>query len=140
MKMKELDRSECGSLVIIGGHEDRTAEGERRILKEVARLVGGGKLVLATVASHKPEGYFDEYAKAFADLGIGELVELYVEDRAEAHSPESSTAWTMPRASSFQAAISCASPARSATPRSRPRSGACGSAAASLPARRRARR
>jgi cyanophycinase len=88
MKMKELDRSECGSLVIIGGHEDRTAEGERRILKEVARLVGGGKLVLATVASHKPEGYFDEYAKAFADLGIGELVELYVEDRAEAHSPE----------------------------------------------------
>ena len=40
--------------------------------------------MLATVASHKPEGYFDDYDEAFADLGLGELVELYVEDRNEA--------------------------------------------------------
>jgi cyanophycinase len=73
-----------GSLIIIGGGEDREPNGEREILREVARRVHGGKLVLATVASHQPEGYFDEYRKAFADLDIGELVELYVEDRAEA--------------------------------------------------------
>ena len=78
----------CGKLIIIGGHEDRTSEGERIILKEVARMIDGGKLVLATVASHQPEGYFEEYQKALADLGVGELVELYVEDRAEAHSAE----------------------------------------------------
>jgi cyanophycinase len=86
--MTDAGASKRGSLIIIGGHEDRAPEADRNILKEVAEAVDGGKLVLATVASHKPEGYFDEYEKAFADLGIGELVELYVEDRAEAHSAE----------------------------------------------------
>ncbi|HEY0311264.1 MAG TPA: cyanophycinase [Allosphingosinicella sp.] len=77
-----------GCLIIIGGHEDRDPSGERAILREVARHVRGGKLVLATVASHQPEGYFDEYQKAFADLDVGELVELYVEERSEAHDRE----------------------------------------------------
>lgn len=77
-----------GTLIIIGGHEDRDPRGDRKILREVARRVRGGKLVLATVASHQPDGYFDDYEKAFADLGIGELVELYVEDRAEAGDRE----------------------------------------------------
>jgi cyanophycinase len=77
-----------GSLIIIGGGEDRNPRGEREILREVARKVHGGKLVLATVASRQPEGYFDEYQKAFADLDVGELVELYVEDRAEAGNRE----------------------------------------------------
>lgn len=39
---------------------------------------------MATVASHQPKGYFDDYEKAFGDLGIGELVELYVENRSHA--------------------------------------------------------
>lgn len=77
-----------GSLIIIGGHEERDPSCERKILREVARRVRGGKLVLATVASHKPKGYFDEYQKAFADLDVGELVELYVEDRNEAGDRE----------------------------------------------------
>jgi cyanophycinase len=75
-----------GPLIIIGGGEDR--EGERVILREVARYLNGGRLVLATVASHQPEGYFEVYQKAFADLGIEDLVELYVEDRAETLDPE----------------------------------------------------
>jgi cyanophycinase len=75
-----------GPLIIIGGGEDR--EGDRVILREVARHLNGGKLVLATVASHQPEGYFEVYQKAFADLGIQDLVELYVEDRAETLDPE----------------------------------------------------
>lgn len=73
-----------GALIIIGGGEDRDPRGKRTILKEVARRVRGGKLVLATVASREPEGYFKDYAGAFADLGIGELVELYVENRSQA--------------------------------------------------------
>ena len=77
-----------GTLIIIGGHEDRDPEGKRKILKEVARRIRGGKLVLATVASHQPEGYFDDYEKAFADLELGELVELYVENRTEAGDRE----------------------------------------------------
>src|SRR6195952_176869 len=75
-----------GPLIIIGGHEDK--EGKRLILKEVARRVRGGRLVIATVASHEPEGYFETYQKAFEGLGVGELVELYVHDRAETLSDE----------------------------------------------------
>ncbi|MET0337518.1 MAG: cyanophycinase [Caulobacter sp.] len=74
-----------GPLMIIGGHEDK--EGDRVILKAVAKALGGGKLVIATLASHDREGYFESYQKAFADLGVGDLVELYVEDRAEARDP-----------------------------------------------------
>jgi len=70
-----------GPLIIIGGHEDKT--GERVILKAVAERLRGGKLVVATVASHEPQGYFDGYKKAFADLGVTDMVELYVEDRSE---------------------------------------------------------
>ena len=85
---EDEERRRRGCLIIIGGGEDRMPEGERAILREVAKHIRGGKLVLATVASHRPEGYFDEYQKAFADLDIGELVELYVEDRGEAGDRE----------------------------------------------------
>ena len=77
-----------GCLIIIGGHEDRDPASDRTILREVARHVNGGKLVLATVASHRPEGYFEEYEKAFSDLDVGELVELYVEERSRAGDRE----------------------------------------------------
>ena len=77
-----------GCLILIGGGEDRDPKGDRKILREVARHIRGGKLVLATVASHEPEGYFDDYDDAFADLDVGELVELYVEDRLEAGDRE----------------------------------------------------
>jgi cyanophycinase len=70
-----------GTLIIIGGHEDK--EGDCVILKEVARRLAGGKLVIATVASHQPEGYFEAYRKAFERLNFQDLAELYVEDRAE---------------------------------------------------------
>jgi cyanophycinase len=70
-----------GTLIIVGGGEDK--EGERLILREVAKRINGGKLVLATVASHQPEGYFEAYRQAFADLGIENLVELYVHERSE---------------------------------------------------------
>jgi cyanophycinase len=70
-----------GPLIIIGGHEDK--DGDKLILKEVADRVRDGKLVIATVASHQPEGYFEAYRKAFGDLGSENLVELYVNERTE---------------------------------------------------------
>jgi cyanophycinase len=75
-----------GRLIIIGGHEEH--EGERVILREVARHVRNKRLVLATVASHEPEGYLEQYRASFADLGVTEVVELYVNDRHEAMLPE----------------------------------------------------
>jgi cyanophycinase len=75
-----------GTLIIIGGHEDK--EGDCLILKEVARHVRGGTLVLTTVASQEPENYFQDYKDAFDKLGVHELTHLYVEDRAESADPE----------------------------------------------------
>lgn len=75
-----------GPLIVIGGHEDK--EGPRTILKAVAKAVDGGKLVIATVASHKPKGYFETYQSAFEGLGVGELVELYLDSREETFDPE----------------------------------------------------
>jgi cyanophycinase len=81
-KNKDAPALGRGTLIIIGGHEDH--EGERVILKEFASRVQNGRLVLATVASHSPEGYLEKYRRSFADLGILEVTELYVNDRGEA--------------------------------------------------------
>lgn len=78
--------SKKGTLVIIGGHEDK--EGEQLILKEVAALLHKKKLVISTVASEEPEHYFNDYQKAFKTLGIDNLVELYVADRNESLDPK----------------------------------------------------
>jgi cyanophycinase len=73
-------------LIAIGGNEDK--QGDRIVLKEVAKRVKDGVLVLATVASHQPDGYLDVYQKAFEGLGITDLRELYVHERSETHDPE----------------------------------------------------
>ena len=78
--MKNTKRN-TGTLIIIGGHEDK--EGECVILKEVAKHVKDGSLIIATVASEEPEDYFAEYQKAFAKLNINGLTHLYIKDRAE---------------------------------------------------------
>jgi cyanophycinase len=70
-----------GTLVIIGGHEDK--EGDCTILKEVARHLPNRRLVVTTVASHEPEGYFESYRRAFARLGVQDVSELYIDNRAE---------------------------------------------------------
>jgi cyanophycinase len=57
-----------GPLVIIGGHED--LEGERRILREIARLLDGRTLLLCPDASNEPEGYIERYGSAFGELGV----------------------------------------------------------------------
>lgn len=72
-----------GPLVIIGGHEDRDPAGRRTILAAIAERLGGGKLVIATIASPSRSGYFADYEAAFADLHEGELVELYLDERRE---------------------------------------------------------
>ncbi len=72
--------------LIIGGYEEH--EGERVILRAAAKHVRNGRLVLATVASHEPEGYLERSQASFADLGVTEVVELYVNDRHEAMRPE----------------------------------------------------
>lgn len=77
----------AGTLIIIGGHEDRCADGE--ILKAVAEAVDGGKLVVTTVASEESSGeLWEEYRKVFHELGVRKIEHLAVADRGEALSPD----------------------------------------------------
>lgn len=71
-----------GSLVIIGGHEDR--KGDKVVLREVARRAEGGKLAVTTVASSDPDGLFDEYREAFRALGVKHVVDLPIDVREDA--------------------------------------------------------
>jgi len=73
-----------GRLLIIGGHEDRN-DG-KVILRELANLVGSGKLVVATVASEKPDSMWDEYEDAMRAVGVRHLHHLQVESRTDAES------------------------------------------------------
>jgi len=82
----EHDASRPGPLIIIGGGEDR--EGERLILREFAEAIDGGRAVLATIATEHPDDYVETYRAAFADLPIGELAVLHLDERAEARDPE----------------------------------------------------
>jgi len=71
------------TLIIIGGKEDRSFD--KVILGEVARRVGGGKLVISTVAiPSKPDGIFEEYEQAFRSLGVKHLFKLEINEREEA--------------------------------------------------------
>ena len=75
-----------GTLVIVGGHEDRT--GERKILRAVAdRLGDDGKIVVCTVASAEPESLWEEYESAFRALGVPHVFRLDVDSREDASSP-----------------------------------------------------
>jgi len=75
-----------GTLVIIGGHEDRS--GDKTILRAVAdRLGDDGKIVVCTVASAEPDSLWEEYESAFRSLGVPHVFRLDVESREAASSP-----------------------------------------------------
>lgn len=71
------------TLIIIGGKEDRS--NDKVILREVARRVGFGKLVVSTVAmATGTDELFDQYEKAFRSLGVKHLFNLEINSREEA--------------------------------------------------------
>ena len=75
-----------GSLVIIGGHEDRHEE--KLILRAVAdRLGPDGKIVVCTVASSEPEALWEEYEQAFRALDVPHVYRLEIDSREEAGTP-----------------------------------------------------
>ncbi|HEY4733767.1 MAG TPA: cyanophycinase [Gemmatimonadaceae bacterium] len=72
-----------GSLLIIGGHEDK--EDEKVILRMLAKKVGkAGKLVVATIASDSPKAMFEQYDATLRGIGMRHIHHLYVESREEA--------------------------------------------------------
>jgi cyanophycinase len=77
-----MSRKQPGTLIIIGGGERK--DEERTILKEVAKHAGSGKLVLATVATEKPDETWEEYREIFKELGVRRLEHLDVQVREQA--------------------------------------------------------
>jgi cyanophycinase len=75
-----------GTLIIIGGHEDK--EGDKLILRLLAKHVNGGKLVVATVASDIPDEVWADYQPLFHSLGVKDVVHLDVSSRGDAKSEE----------------------------------------------------
>jgi len=70
-------------LIIIGGKEDRS--NDKVILREVARRVGSGKLVVSTVAMARgTDELFAQYEKAFRALGVKHVFNLDINSRGEA--------------------------------------------------------
>jgi cyanophycinase len=70
-----------GTLIIIGGREDK--KGEMLVLREVARRVGSGKLVVATLASDVAGELWEEYKKVFRRLGVKHMAHLQIETREQ---------------------------------------------------------
>ena len=76
-------RAGFGSLLLIGGHEDK--DDDKTILRFFAKKVGkAGKVVVATVASEEPRRLFDEYEACLRGLGMRHVHHLSVESREEA--------------------------------------------------------
>ncbi|HUP28312.1 MAG TPA: cyanophycinase [Chloroflexia bacterium] len=77
-----------GSLIIIGGHEDK--EGQRVILNEVAARVKKRKgcLAIVTVASSLPQELASGYRKVFKELGVDDVQHVDVRIREDATSEE----------------------------------------------------
>lgn len=77
-----------GSLIIIGGHEDK--ENDMTILKEVARPLSESrrKLLIVTVATHLPREVARDYMKVFKKLGVKNIDVLDIRTRADAYSQD----------------------------------------------------
>ena len=74
------------TLIVIGGREDKI--GDALILREVARHVGNGKLVVTAVASSQPDGIFEEYDAVFRKIGVKHVENLAVQSREDAADPK----------------------------------------------------
>jgi cyanophycinase len=75
-----------GTLVVIGGHEDRSSDGERVILREVARRAArrAGALLIVTVATDRPGETAELYRRLFHGLGVERVQHLRIESREDA--------------------------------------------------------
>jgi len=71
-----------GTLVIVGGHEDKTHD--RLVLRALVDHVGSGRLVVVTAASDVPDQLWEDYEPLFRRLGVRHLARLHVDTRMEA--------------------------------------------------------
>jgi cyanophycinase len=83
----QKNQRKLAPLVLIGGAEDRT--GDARVLREFVRLAGEAKarLIVITVASEEPAESGRAYLTAFRRLGVKDVKQFDIPDRAHATAP-----------------------------------------------------
>lgn len=79
-------RLEGGTLLIVGGSEDRT--GPKEILERFIALAGGKEqpFVVLTAASEVPDDVWPLYRTAFEDMGVANVAHIRTTDREQADS------------------------------------------------------
>ncbi|MBP2636770.1 MAG: cphB [Firmicutes bacterium] len=79
---------EAGSLLIIGGHEDKS--GECLILRRFIDMAGGrdSRIVIVATATDQPRLVGNEYRDLFSDLGAAVVAVMAVNDRETANQRE----------------------------------------------------
>jgi cyanophycinase len=75
-----------GTLIVVGGHEEKEPSGDSSILHEVAIRARRrkGPLVVLTVATRQPDGAADPYVRTFHALGVPHVRVVDVRSRDEA--------------------------------------------------------
>jgi cyanophycinase len=79
-----------GTLIVIGGHEEKARDGDREVLTMVAAHATKkkGPLLIVTAATNLPAEVAAEYTAVFHDLGVDQVDVLDVRTREEAQQPE----------------------------------------------------
>lgn len=72
-----------GSLIIIGGHEEK--QDDSTILQEVANHANNGTLTIVTVATQLPEEVGAEYTDVFKRMGVKRIEVLDIRTREQAY-------------------------------------------------------
>jgi cyanophycinase len=82
-----VSRVALGTVMPIGGGEDRAADGESEILKRFAQLSGGkrARILVTPTASEDPKSVGAEYVGVFRDLGVREADAIAITTREEAN-------------------------------------------------------
>src|SRR5829696_6301070 len=83
--LSAVPRAPRGKVMVIGGNENK--DGHRSILEHLAKQVGRGKLVVATLASEEPQAQWAEYHKVFGELGVRRIEQLDARRREELLDP-----------------------------------------------------
>ncbi len=78
-------KTSAGTLIIIGGREDRT--GSMEILKEIATRTDGQKMVIATLASQIPHEIWPDYQRVFKRMGVTDIEHFFIDQHRQASDP-----------------------------------------------------
>ena len=86
MKRTPTRPQRSGTLVLVGGNEDK--RGEMQVLRHAVEVAGATTVTVVPTASDYPWERADEYRRAFSALGVAEVLVADIRSRADAELAE----------------------------------------------------